>query len=85
MSIDADLPASDITVPKVCILDFCSVTLWTAVLETVQRNPLTTAITLQSIPPFGRFPSSGFRCVHWDPLSNALNKRILQWILLTAQ
>ena len=41
-----------ITVPKVSILNFCSGFRWTAVLESVQRNPLTNVVTLQSIPLF---------------------------------
>ena len=55
---------TDITVPKVGILSFCSGIRWTAVLEGVQRNPLTNAITSQSVPPFGRFLFSEFCCVY---------------------
>ena len=55
-----------ITVPKVGILNFCSGFRWTAVLESVQRNPLTNAITLQSIPLFWRFFCSEFRCKALD-------------------
>ena len=51
-----------ITVPKVSILHFCSGFRWTAVLESVQRNPLTNAVTLQSIPLSWRFLRSEFRC-----------------------
>ena len=51
-----------ITVPKVSILNFCSGIRWTAVLESVQRNPLTNAVTLQSIPLFYSFRRSEFRC-----------------------
>ena len=53
---------STITQPKVGILNFCSGFRWTAVLESVQRNPLTNAVTLQSIPLFRRFLCSEFRC-----------------------
>ena len=63
----------NITVPKVGILSFCSGIRWTAVLEVVQRNPLTTAITSQSIPPFGRFPFSRFCCVDWIAQPNIEN------------
>ena len=56
----------NITVPKVGILNFCSGFRWTAVLESVQRNPLTNAITLQSIPLFWRFFCSEFRCKALD-------------------
>ena len=45
----------------VVILVSCSGIRWTAVLESVQRNPLTNVFTLQSIPPFGRFPFNEFR------------------------
>ena len=55
-----------ITVPKVGILNICSGFRWTAVLESVQRNPLTNAITLQSIPLFWRFFCSEFRCKALD-------------------
>ena len=55
-----------ITVPKVGILNFCSGFRWTAVLVSVQRNPLTNAITLQSIPLFWRFFCSEFRCKALD-------------------
>ena len=55
-----------ITVPKVGILNICSGFRWTAVLESVQRNSLTNAITLQSIPLFWRFFCSEFRCKALD-------------------
>ena len=58
--------AHRITVPKVGILNICSGFCWTAVLESVQRNPLTNAITLQSIPLFWRFFCSEFRCKALD-------------------
>ena len=74
-----------ITVPKVGILNFGSRFRWLAVLESVQRNSLTNTVTLQSIPLFCRFLRSEFHCVHWNPLSNTLNIRILQWIPLNAQ
>ena len=55
-----------ITVPKVGILNFGSGFRWRAVLESVQRNPLTNAVTLQSIPLFRRFLRSEFRCNAFD-------------------
>ena len=52
--------------PKVCILHFCSGFRWTAVLESVQRNPLTNAVTLQSIPLYWQFFCSEFCCKALD-------------------
>ena len=55
-----------ITWPKVGNLNFCSGFRWTAVLESVQRNPLTNAVTLQSIPLFWLIFCSEFRCKALD-------------------
>ena len=52
----------NIRVSKVDVFNFCTGFRWTAVLESVQRNPLTNAVTLQSIPLFWRFLRSEFRC-----------------------
>ena len=73
-----------ITMPKVGILNFCSGIRWTAALESVQPNRPKNAVTLQSMPPFGRLPFSEFRCLHRIPQSNTLNILILQWIPLNA-
>ena len=48
------------------IFNLCSGFCRTAVLESVQRNPLTNAVTLQSIPLFCRFLRSEFRCIALD-------------------
>ena len=71
-----------ITVPKVGILNYGSGFRWTAVLESVQRNPLTNAVTLQSIPLFGDavdyelfLPACGFEWITalWIPLWITVN------------
>ena len=76
----ATFSTSNITVLKVGILNFCYGIRWTVVLKSVQRNPPTNAVTLLSIPLFCRILCSEFHCMHWSPLSNTLNIRILQWI-----
>ena len=68
--------------PKVGILNFCSGFRWTAVLESVQRNPVTNAVTLQSIPLFWRFFCSEFRCKALDSTIKYPKIRILHWIPL---
>ena len=56
------------------LVNFCSGFRWTAALEGVQRNPLTNAVTLQSIPFFCRFVCSEFRC-------NALDSTMIRGLL----
>ena len=63
-------------------LNFCSGFRWTAVLESVQLNPMTMLLRCSRFHFFGDFSAVNFAGMHWTALSNNLANRILQWISL---